>query len=146
MSTEDRFVYVTYIATTPEKVWRALVEGELTRQYWRHENVSDWKIGSEWRHVANDAERSVRIIGEVLDCVPNERLVLSWGAPGTPRAQHSRVTMAIEPAGEQVRLTVTHEALEPGSEMARKVNGGWPRVLAGMKSFLETGTPVDPWA
>jgi uncharacterized protein YndB with AHSA1/START domain len=77
MSTE-KFVYVTYIATTPERVWHALLDGELTRQYWGHENVSDWKPGSDWQLVADDGKRTVRHVGKVLESVPNKRFVLTW--------------------------------------------------------------------
>ncbi len=144
----DTFVYVTYIATTPEKVWKALIEGELTRQYWKHENVSDWKAGSKWRHVGTDAARTVKLVGEVLESVPNKRLAMTWAEPSdaADKTRHSRVAIDIEPVGEMVRLTVTHEDLKPGSEMQRKIAHGWPRVLSSLKTFLETGRPLDTWA
>jgi len=145
---DQTFVYVTYIATTPDKVWQALVDGELTRQYWKHENVSDFKPGSRWAHVADDGKRTVKLVGKVLESVPNQRLVLTWGdvADEADSSKHSRVTMVIEPVDEMVRLTVTHEQLELGSEMLRKISNGWPRVLSSLKSFLETGKPLNPWA
>ena len=64
----EKFVYVTYIATSPEKVWKALLDGELTRQYWKHENVSDWKPGSKCEHVAGNGQRTVKLVGTVLEC------------------------------------------------------------------------------
>jgi uncharacterized protein YndB with AHSA1/START domain len=145
---DQTFVYVTYIATTPDRVWQALVDGELTRQYWKHENVSDFKPGSRWEHVADDGKRTVKLVGKVLESVPNQRLVLTWGdvADEADSAKHSRVTMVIEPIDEMVRLTVTHEDLKPGSEMLRKISNGWPRVLSSLKTFLETGKPLNPWA
>ncbi len=145
---DQTFVYVTYIATTPDKVWQALVDGELTRQYWKHENVSDFKPGSRWEHVADDGKRTVKLVGKVLESVPNQRLVLTWGdvADEADSSKHSRVTMLIEPVDNMVRLTVTHEELKPGSEMLRKISNGWPRVLSSLKSFLETGKPLNPWA
>ena len=144
----EKLVYVTYIGTTPEKVWKALIDGELTRQYWKHENVSDWKPGSRWEHVADDGKRTLRLVGEVLESVPNKRLVLTWGEPAdaADRRKQSRVTFDIEPVADMVRLTVTHDELEPGSEMLRKVGNGWPRVLSSMKTFLETGRPLITWA
>jgi uncharacterized protein YndB with AHSA1/START domain len=140
----EKFVYVTYIATTPQKVWKALLEGELTRQYWKHENVSDWKPGSKWELVADDGKRTVKAVGKVLESVPNKRLVLTWGDVGDDAAKHSRVAIDIETVGETVRLTVTHDDLTP--DMRRRITNGWPRVLSSLKSFLEVGRPLDTWA
>jgi uncharacterized protein YndB with AHSA1/START domain len=142
----ETFVYVTYIGTTPQKVWDALLKGELTRQYWKHENVSDWKPGSKWQHVADDGKRTVKVVGEVLESVPNKRLVMTWGeaVAAADKAKHSRVAIDIETVGEMVRLTVTHDELTP--EMQRKIANGWPRVLSSLKSFLETGRPLNTWA
>jgi uncharacterized protein YndB with AHSA1/START domain len=145
---DQTFVYVTYIATTPDKVWQALIDGELTRQYWKHENVSDFKPGSRWEHVADDGKRTVKLVGKVLQSVPNQRLVLTWGdvADAADSSKHSRVTIELEPVDNMVRLTVTHEELKTGSEMLRKISNGWPRVLSSLKSFLETGQPLNTWA
>jgi uncharacterized protein YndB with AHSA1/START domain len=141
---KERFVYTTYIATTPEKVWKALIEGELTRQYWKHETVSDWKPGSKWELVADDGKGTVKVVGKVVELIPNKRLVLTWcdvdGAVDSVTC--SRVAMDIESEGGLVRLTVTHDELEPGSEMLRGISKGWPRVLSSLKSFLETGKPL----
>ena len=143
---DDRFVYVTYIATTAQQVWDALLKGELTRQYWGHENVSDWKPGSKWQHVADDGKRTVRLVGEVLESVPNKRLVMTWGdaVAAADKAKRSRVAIDIETVGEMVRLTVTHDELSP--QMRRDITNGWPRVLSSLKSFLETGRPLNTWA
>jgi len=138
---DEKFVYVTYIATTPQKVWEALLEGELTRQYWKHENVSDWKPGSKWELVADDGKRTVKDVGKVLESVPNKRLVLTWGDVADDAAKPSRVAIDIETVGETVRLTVTHDDLT--ADMRRKITNGWPRVLSSLKSFLETGRPLD---
>jgi uncharacterized protein YndB with AHSA1/START domain len=142
----DKFVYVTYIATTPQKVWEALLQGELTRQYWKHENVSDWQPGSKWEHVADDGKRTVKLVGKVLESVPDKRLVLTWGdvADAADTAKHSRLAIDIETVGDMVRLTVTHDELT--ADMRRKITGGWPRVLSSLKSFLETGRPLDVYA
>jgi uncharacterized protein YndB with AHSA1/START domain len=142
----QRFVYVIYIASTREKVWEALVRGELTRQYWGHENVSDWKRGSGWKHVTADDARAVRIEGEVLESIPPKRLVLTWADPAdaADRRKHSRMTLTLEPVKDMVRLTLVHDELP--SEMLEKISSGWPRVLSSLKSFLETGRPLDTWA
>jgi len=125
-----------------------LIDGELTRQYWKHTNESDWKPGSKWRHVAADGKGTVKLVGTVVEVVPPKRLVLTWDdvADENHPAKHSRVALDIEPVGDMVRLTVTHDELEPGSEMARKIANGWPRVFSSLKSLLETGRALDTWA
>jgi uncharacterized protein YndB with AHSA1/START domain len=142
------FVYVIYIASRPEAVWKALLDGEFTRQYWDHENVSDWKPGSAWEHRRTDAARTVDILGEVIEARAPQRLVISWARPldKAHRDRHSRVTFEIEPVADMVRLTITHDELEAGSEMQRGVSEGWPRVLSSLKSLLETGRPLQTWA
>jgi uncharacterized protein YndB with AHSA1/START domain len=146
-TTHDRFVYVTYIAAKPAQVWKALTDGELTRQYWKHTNQSDWKPGSKWKHVADDGQGTVRIVGRVIEVIPNKRLVLSWGDPdaAAEATEHSRVAIDIESIGQMVRLTVTHDDLKD-AEMLRKISNGWPRVLSSLKSLLETGQALDTWA
>jgi uncharacterized protein YndB with AHSA1/START domain len=98
--------------------------------------------------VLSDGKGTVRIVGEVLESVPQRRLVLSWAEPAdaADRAKHSRVAIDIEKISDMVRLTVTHDELEPGSDMLGKIANGWPRVLSSLKSFLETGKPLDAWA
>lgn len=142
------FVYVTYIATQPETVWKALLDGEFTHQYWGHENVSDWNPGSTWEHRRDDSARTVVILGEVLEARPPRRLVITWAAPQdrNRKGRRSRVTFEIEPVADMVRLTVTHDELEEGSEMHRKISQGWPRVLSSLKSLLETGRALQTWA
>jgi len=140
---DDKFVYVTYVATTAQKVWKALTEGELARQYWRHEIVSDLKTGSAWALVADDGKRTKHAVGKVLECVPNKRLVLTWGDDGdtTDPNQQSRAAIDIETVGDAVRLTVTHDQLS--ADMRRRITSGWPRVLSSLKSLLETGRALD---
>lgn len=146
--TKSEFVYVTYIAATPEEVWKALLEPEMTRRYWQAENVSDWRPGSTWEHRRSDEAATLLLAGNVVECSPPRRLVVTWAAPGDerPAAVHSRVTFEIEPVRDVVRLTVTHDRLEFGSEMLESIRDGWPRVLSSLKSLLETGTPLpDLW-
>lgn len=142
------FVYVTYIAATPEKVFQALTEPAVTRQYWGLENVSDWKPGSPWRHQSGNDAKTVRMLGEVVECAPPKRLVITWAFPADAanRAKHTRVAFDIEQIEKMVKLTVTHDELERGSDMERGISEGWPRVLSSLKSFLETGRPLDTWA
>lgn len=132
------FVYVTYISTTPEKVWAALGDPEMTRDYWaRHRNVSDWQPGSPWAH--EDMETGAAdVVGRVVESDPPRKLVLTWESPKAP-GQASRVTFRIEPFMDAVRLTVLHEDLEPGSPMQQGVSQGWPAILSSLKTLLETG-------
>jgi uncharacterized protein YndB with AHSA1/START domain len=145
---EEKFVYVIYIAATPEKVWKALLDGEMTRQYWGRENVSDWKPGSKWEHRRFDDARTVDLVGKVVEFVPPRRLVLTRADPADAAdvAKHTRVAIDVETVGDMVRLTVTHDEFKPGSDMLRKIANGWPRVLSSLKSFLETGRPLKTWA
>lgn len=138
------FVYVTYIATTPEKLWNALLDPKMTAQYWQHENVSDWKPRSKWEHRAVDGERTLRLVGKVVESSPPRRLVLTWAFPEDENREerHTRVTFEIEPVGEVVRLTVRHDELEAGSPMDKGIREGWPKVLSSLKSLLETGRPL----
>jgi uncharacterized protein YndB with AHSA1/START domain len=139
------FVYVTYIATTPEKVFAAITKPEIARLYWGHENVSSWSPGDSWEHVRDDEARPVEIIGEVVEVSAPNRLVMTWAAPSQAAdpESYSRVTFEIEPHANGVRLTVTHDALDAGSGMANGVSKGWPLVLSSLKSYLETGTGFD---
>jgi uncharacterized protein YndB with AHSA1/START domain len=120
----------------------------FTRQYWAHENVSDWKPGSRWEHRRTDDARTLDLVGEVVESDPPHRLVLTWADPAEEanRDKHSRVTFELEMIDDMVRLMITHEALAAGSEMLRKISAGWPRVLSSLKSQLETGKPLPTWA
>lgn len=132
------FVYTTYIRSSAEKTWEAITQPEFARQYWGGmSNVSDWNVGSGWKHVTESNESWVT--GTVLESLPPERLVLTWADPDD-LSDVSHVTYEIEAIGEMVRLTVTHDHFKPGSDMAGKVSKGWPHVLSSLKSFLETGT------
>jgi uncharacterized protein YndB with AHSA1/START domain len=141
---KPQFLYVTYIATSPEKLWKALLDPETTAKYWQHENVSDWKPGSRWEHRRSDESKKVVLVGKVLESSPPRRLVMTWASPEDEAREekHSRVTFDIEPVGEVVRLTVTHDRFEPGSEMFESIREGWPKVLSSLKSLLEAGRPL----
>ncbi len=142
------FVYVTYIRSTPARVFEAITKPEIARRYWGHENVSDWRPGSGWQHVRADAERTVRVLGKVVEVSPPTRLVITWAEPSQAAdpASYSRVTFDVEPYGEMVRLTVTHDELEAGSGMDKSIRRGWPIVLSSLKSLLETGEGMDVFA
>ena len=152
MNTEKpKFVYVTLIKTTPEKLWAALTDPEFTKQYWFDTRVeSDWKIGSplayHWRgQMANE--------GTVLECDPPRRLAYTFRHlldDDMRQEPPSRVTFIIEPLkskagpqGDTVRLTVTHEDFPPDSKVFPAISNGWPSILSGLKTLLETGQPLD---
>ncbi len=141
---ESRFVYATYIRTTPEKLWRALIDPEFTRRYWcETRQESQWKPGASWRILIPDG--SVIDTGEILEIEPHKKLVLTWRNEFKPELHaegYSRLTCELEPVGESVKLTVIHEIDKPDSKLIQSVSGGWPRVLASLKSLLETGEPL----
>jgi uncharacterized protein YndB with AHSA1/START domain len=142
------FTYATYIRATPEKVFEAITTPDVARRYWGHENVSDWRPGSPWEHVRADADRKIAIVGRVVEHMPPRRLVTSWASASEADdpARHSRVSYDIVAYDGMVRLTVTHDGLEPGSGMAAGIARGWPIVLSSLKSFLETGQGIDVFA
>lgn len=142
------FVYVTYIASTPEKVFEAITRPDIARRYWGHENVSDWEPGSKWEHVRANEDRTVELVGKVIEVEPPTRLVISWAnaSQAADPDSHSRVTFDVVEYDDMVRLTVTHDDLIVGSGMANGVSKGWPAVLSSLKSLLETGRALDVFA
>ncbi|MFJ9536047.1 ArsR/SmtB family transcription factor [Streptomyces sp. NPDC101225] len=149
MADKPAFVYVTYIRSTPEKVWDALTDAGLTAAYWGHSNVSDWHPGSRWEHVRTDGSGVADVVGKVVESERPTRLVTTWAAPENEGREdrHSRVTFDIRPHRDIVRLTVTHEDLEDEGELS-DASGGWAAVLSNLKSLLETGSPLpqEPWS
>ena len=147
MTDRPGYVYVTYIESTPERVWDALTDPVLTGQFWGHSNVSDWRAGSRWEHLRTDGSGIADVVGTVLEAVPPTRLTMTFDAPGNePAGGPSTVTFDIEPYHEIVRLTVTHQNL-PDDDAVEAVSAGWPAVCANLKSLLETGhvLPRAPW-
>jgi uncharacterized protein YndB with AHSA1/START domain len=142
------FVYVTYIRSTPEKVFEAITRPEIARRYWGHENVSEWKPGSDWQHVRANEQRTVNVVGKVVEVDAPTRLVITWASPSSAADPDSYSRVAFEVAAYEgmVRLTVTHDELEAGSGMAKGIQQGWPIVLSSLKSLLETGQGIDVFA
>ena len=125
---KPQFVYVTYIRTTPEKLWQALIEPEFTRQFWvgTWQDCS-WKQGASWRLMIPDGR--VADSGEVLEIDPPRRLVLSWNNEFKPELRGdgpSRLSYEIEQQEEMVKLTVIHQSNTPGSKLIEAVSNGWP--------------------
>ena len=133
-------VFEIYIKTTPERLWRAITDPEMRRKYQFGVAVtSDWTPGSSYRGSAGSSTATI-FEGENLEVDPPRRLVQSfralWGddvkAEGT-----SRVTWEIEPIGDSCRLTVIHDGLR--EDATDEIYGGWPQILSGLKTLLETG-------
>jgi len=148
MTDRPNFVYVTYIRSTPEKVWDALTDADLTAAYWGHSNVSDWRPGSRWEHRRTDGSGIADVVGTVVESDRPTRLVTTWAAPEDEDQEdkYSRVTFDIQPHADIVRLTVTHEDLADEAALSDAASG-WSAVLSNLKSFVETGRPLpqEPW-
>jgi uncharacterized protein YndB with AHSA1/START domain/DNA-binding transcriptional ArsR family regulator len=141
MTDKPKLVYVTYIATTPDRLWQALTDPEQTMRYWNHRNVSGWARGDDWAHRRPDGGDDV--VGKILEIDPPRRLVHTWtlaSEAGRPDRE-SRVTYDIEPRAGLVRLTLVHEDLP--AEHVDDVTGGWGLVLSNLKTMLESGEPMD---
>ena len=140
----DRFVYVTYIRSTPEKIWQALTLPEFQRQYWFGMHIdSDFKAGSPWKLAFDDGR--VADEGEILESNPPHRLVISWRHQMRPELTAegpARASFEIEAAEGSVKLTVIHEIEREDSKLIQAVSGGWPSILSSLKSLLETGEPL----
>jgi len=145
---KPQFVYVTYIRSTPEKVWAAMTEPETVKKFWFGMNVvSDFAPGSPWSLSFEDGR--VADTGEILEADPPRRLVIRWRNEFRPELKaegYSRCTMLVETAeyypgmgGTAVKLTIQHALEAEGGQFIEAVSGGWPKVLSNLKSYLETG-------
>src|SRR4051794_12355569 len=145
------FVYTTYIRTTPEQLWQALTDPAFTRRYWNASFETDWKPGSAMTWdlggiVVADPEQVV------LESEPYRRLSFTWhtfspelnASHGFSQEvsdrigaeQRSKATFDIEPVGDAVKLTVTHDGLDPDGIVKSMISNGWPLVLSRLKSLL----------
>jgi uncharacterized protein YndB with AHSA1/START domain len=142
----DRFLYVTYIRTTPETLWDHLTKPEFTRVYWHGVWADcDWKPDSPWRLMHADGR--VADTGEVVEVDRPRRLVLKWRNEYRPELKaegYSRATFELARIEDMVKLTITHEIDRTGSKLIEAVSGGWPIILSSLKSLIETGKPLPP--
>jgi len=142
------FVYVTYIASTPEKIFKALTDSDATAKFWFGNAVtSDWKVGSP---VTFHRNGKLIVSGKVLEHDPPRRLSYTFQSQHEPHngtEKPSRVVMDLEEQRDQVKLTVTHDDFAPDSPVFAGISNGWPLVLSNLKSYLETGTTplYAPW-
>jgi len=136
----SRFVYLSYIRVTPEKVWQALTRPEIIAQYRFGMNVeSDWNVGSAWKMYADG---HLMDAGEILESVAPQRLVLSWRSEWSAAFKaegNSTCVFEIESTGPSSKLTLTHSSERPNSKFIGAVAEGWPMVISNLKSLLETG-------
>jgi uncharacterized protein YndB with AHSA1/START domain len=138
------FVYVTYIRTTPDRLWSALTDAEFMTQYWFGMHCdSQWMPGSAWRLVSPNGE--VLDAGEIVEADPPRRLVIRWHHQNKAELKAegaSLCTLELEPNGPAVKLSITHTIERDASKLITAVSGGWPKILSNLKSLLETGSPV----
>jgi uncharacterized protein YndB with AHSA1/START domain len=140
---KPEFVYVTYIETTPEKLWEALTSSEFSKRYWFGTELrADWKVGSPFALVMNGTATDV---GEILEVDPPRRLSYTFKHVLDDEMRNerpSKVVFVLEPHGELVKLTLTHEGFAEGSKLLDGISKGWPAILSSLKSLLERGTAL----
>ena len=142
---KSTFVYVTYIRTTPEKLWEKLTETGIEREFfWATKLETELKVGAAWKSTAPDG--TLVDGGEILELDAPKRLVLTWRHEMQPEKKeegYSRMTYELEPKGEMVKLTVLHEMDRGQSKFIQAVSTGWPTILSSLKSLLETGESLE---
>lgn len=142
---KSTFVYVTYIRTTPEKLWAKLTETEIPREFFFATALhAEWKVGGKWNSTAPDG--TLVDGGEVLELDPPKRLVLRWRNeihPDKKAEGDSHATFELEQKDGMVKLTVIHEMDRGQSKFIEAVSNGWPTILSSLKTLLETGTALD---
>jgi uncharacterized protein YndB with AHSA1/START domain len=140
---KPEFVYVTYIETTPERLWEALTSSEFSKRYWfGTELKSDWKVGSPFALVMNG---TITDEGEILEADPPRRLSYSFRHVLNDEMRNekpTKVVFSIEPHGKFAKLTLTHEGFAEGSKLLDDISKGWPAIMSSLKSLLETGTAL----
>lgn len=141
----SEFVYVTYIRTTPAKLWQALTDPDFNRRYWFGIHCeSDYTPGAPWKMVAGDG--TVTDAGEILEAEPEKRLVIKWRNEFRPELKaegYTRCSFDIAQDGESVKLTIVHQIDRIGAKVIEAVTSGWPMILSSLKSLLETGTALE---
>jgi uncharacterized protein YndB with AHSA1/START domain len=141
---KPEFVYITYIETTPEKLWQALTSSEFSKRYWFGTELrSDWKVGSPLALVMNGTTTDT---GQILEADRPRRLSYTFHhvtSEAARRERPSKVVFHLEPYGKLVKLTLTHEDFEAGSRLLDGISKGWPAILSSLKSLLESGTALE---
>jgi len=139
MADKPNFVLETYIRTTPQALWDALTKPELTALYYYGTRIdSELTQGGPFRYRTGDGQ--VMLDGEVIEIEPLKKIVSSFIPSWAENSQPTLVTFAIEPMGEVVKFTITHHDYEKANA---GIDTGWPVVVAGLKTLLETGKPLN---
>jgi len=141
---KSRFVYVTYIRTTPEKLWSALTDMEFMKQYWFGIHCeSQWTAGSSWKLVYPNGRNTDA--GKIVEAEPRRRLVIRWQHQDKPELKaegESHCTMEMGSSGPAVKLSITHTIKREPSNFIAALSVAWPMVISNLKSLLETGSIV----
>jgi uncharacterized protein YndB with AHSA1/START domain len=141
---ESAFVYVTFIRTTPERLWSALTSADFMKEYWFGVHIkTEWKVGAEWQMLFPDGR--VADTGEILELDQPRRMVLKWRNEFRPELKaegYARCVIELEPVSDAVKLTIRHTMDRAESKFIEAVSVGWPKVLSNLKSLLETGQVV----
>ncbi|MGH8745051.1 MAG: SRPBCC family protein [Burkholderiales bacterium] len=146
---KSTYVYVSYIRTTPEKLWSALTDSKFIEQYWFGMRAeSAFTAGSPWKLVSGDGQ--VWDAGDIVEAEPPRRLVIRWQHQNKPELKAegaSLCTMELQAEGTAVKLSITHTIERDPSKFIEAVSGGWPKVISNLKSLLETGAIAmqDPY-
>ncbi|GAB7128219.1 SRPBCC family protein [Silvimonas sp. JCM 19000] len=139
MASASTFVYVTFIRTTPQKLWQALTTPEFSRQYWFGvSTVSSWETGAPWALKFDDGR--VPDSGIVTESDPPRRLELTWRHELVADEGYTRCVFDLVPEGDSVKLTITHTSELEQSRVIQHISNGWPKIISNLKSLLETGT------
>lgn len=140
-----KLVLEVYIRSTPEQIWNALTDGEITPNYYFGSTVeSDWRPGSAYKYFGADGNELID--GKVIEADPPKKLVTTfhpvWCAGDEDQDRYSRVTFLIEQMGDACKLRLEHDELTIGDPMNEEFFGGWSSILSGLKTYLETGEPL----
>jgi uncharacterized protein YndB with AHSA1/START domain len=140
----SRFVYATYIRATPEELWAALTKADFIKKYWFGMSLeTDWKVGSPWKLVFPDGRLADE--GEIAECDPPRRVALRWRHRWRPELAaegEAFCVIELEPIEGAVKLVISHSIARTDSKLIEAVSGGWPRILANLKSLIETGQTI----
>jgi uncharacterized protein YndB with AHSA1/START domain len=148
LAESSKHVFEVYIRTTPERLWQAITDGEITEKYFfgTHIHSDDWKQGSRYHFTGKgpDGSEMKMVDGEILEIDPPRKLVFTfnhhWDAEvGYPE---TRVSWEITQVGETCKLSVVHDRLMAGHPVTEEFFGGWSLILSGLKTYLETGEPL----
>jgi uncharacterized protein YndB with AHSA1/START domain len=144
---ESRFLYVTYIRAAPDRIFQALTDPAQNKAFWGgYSQKSSWKVGDDYAIVSGDGD--AWDTGKVLACDPPKRISVSWThqKDAAMKAEgESIATFELEPVNAQVtKLTLTHViGIAPPSKFIEAVSGGWPSILASLKTLIETGQALE---